>query len=118
MELIFHIAAARDWQEALQSGEYVASTRGRSLDEEGFIHAATEAQVAQVANALYRADDNLLVLVIDPGRLQAEIRYEQVPGWEAPFPHVYGPLNVDAVVRTLPLERNAEGRFGFTAGHQ
>jgi len=41
-----------------------------------------------------------------------------VPGWEAPFPHIYGPLNVDAVVRTLALERNAEGTFDFTADHQ
>ena len=116
MELIFHIAATPDWQAALHSGEYVVSTRGRSLDDEGFIHAATEAQVAPVANAFYRDDDNLLVLVIDPGRLQPGIRYEPVPGWETPFPHIYGPLNVDAVVRTLPLERNAEGTFDFTAG--
>jgi len=115
MEFIFHIAAAPDWQKALQSGEYRVSTQGKSLDDEGFIHASTEAQVAPVANAFYRDDDNLLLLVIDPDRLQPEIRYEQVPGWEAPFPHIYGPLNVDAVVRTLPLERNTEGSFNFTA---
>jgi uncharacterized protein (DUF952 family) len=118
MELIYHIAAMPDWQKALQSGEYRVSTRGKSLDDEGFIHAGTEAQVALVANAIYRDDDNLLVLVIDTGRLQPEIRYEQVPGWEAPFPHIYGPLNVDAVVQTLPLERDAEGHFDFTAEHQ
>src|SRR5215831_19446761 len=115
MEFIFHIAAAPDWQKALQNGAYRVSTRGKSLDDEGFIHASTEAQVAPVANTIYRDDDNLLLLVIDPNRLQPEIRYEQVPGWEAPFPHIYGPLNVDAVVRTLPLERNTEGSFNFTA---
>ena len=115
MGFIFHIAAAPDWQRALQSGEYRVSTQGKSLDDEGFIHASTEAQVAPVANAFYRDDDNLLVLVIDPDRLQPEIRYEQAPGWEAPFPHIYGPLNVDAVVRTLPLERDTEGGFNFTA---
>src|SRR5215475_14780254 len=118
MELIFHIATAADWQKALQSGGYRVSTRGRSLDDEGFIHASSEAQVAPVANAIYHDYDSLLVLVIDPGRLQPEIRYEQVPGWDAPFPHIYGPLNVDAVVRTLPLERNTEGTFDFAADHR
>jgi uncharacterized protein (DUF952 family) len=113
---IYHLAIASDWAQAQRSGEYRISTRGRTLDEEGFIHASTESQVAPVANAYYRDAEDLVVLVIDPGRLRAEIRYEQVPGSEAPFPHIYGPLNADAVVRTLPLDRNAEGQFHFTAG--
>jgi uncharacterized protein (DUF952 family) len=118
MEVIYHIATTSDWDQAQPRGEYRTSTRGKSLGDVGFIHASTEAQVAPVANAVYHGDDDLLVLVIDPARLRSEIRYENVPGWEAPFPHIYGPVNADAVVKTLPLERDAEGGFYFTAYDQ
>lgn len=118
MSAIYHLALAADWAQAQRSGEYRISTRGRTLDEEGFIHASTEGQVAPVANAFYAGAGDLVVLVIDPARLRSEVRYEQVPGFEAPFPHIYGPLNADAVVRTLSLDRDAEGRFHFTAGQR
>jgi uncharacterized protein (DUF952 family) len=115
MALIYHIASAADWEQARCGGEYTTSTRGVSLAEQGFIHASTAPQVAPVANAFYGNDHDLVVLVIDSGRLGPELRYEPVPGWDDPFPHIYGPLNVDAVVGTLPLDRDASGRFAFAA---
>jgi len=114
MARIYHIAAVSDWEQACRDGEYRISTRGKSLADEGFIHAGTAQQVAPVANAVYKADADLVVLVIDVDKVGPEIRYEHVPGWEDPFPHVYGPLNVEAVARILPLDRDASGRFSFT----
>jgi len=113
MALIYHIASAADWEQARRDGEYTTSTRGMSLAEQGFIHASTASQVAPVANACSGDDQDLVVLVIDTGRLGPELRYEPVPGWDDRFPHIYGPLNVDAVVTTLPLDRDASGRFTF-----
>ena len=52
--LIYHIAEAADWEQAQRDGQYTMSTRGRTLAEEGFIHASTASQVALVANAFYR----------------------------------------------------------------
>jgi uncharacterized protein (DUF952 family) len=69
-----------------------------------------------VANLFYKGVPDLVVLVIDPDRVRSEIRYEQVPGAEAPFPHIYGPLNADAVVGTWPLEAGSDGEFAFTGG--
>jgi glutathione S-transferase len=115
MALIYHIANAADWQQARESGDYRTSTRGRSLEQQGFIHASTAEQVAPVANALYGDDQDLLVLVIDETRVRSAVRYEPVPGWEAPFPHIYGPLNVDAVVETLSLRQGDGGLFVFRA---
>ncbi|HUY52823.1 MAG TPA: DUF952 domain-containing protein [Streptosporangiaceae bacterium] len=67
MGLLYHIAAAQDWDQAQRDGEYRMSTRGRSLAGEGFIHASTAAQVVPVANALYTDDRrDLLLLVPDP----------------------------------------------------
>jgi uncharacterized protein (DUF952 family) len=114
---LYHVATAPDWERARQEGEYRTSTRGRTLSEEGFIHASTAAQVLPVANAVYLDEQqDLVLLVLDTSRIAAEIRCEPVPGWADPFPHIYGPLNVDAVVRAVPLERDAAGSVRWPAG--
>ena len=94
MTFIYHIAAAADWQRAVRDGQYTMSTRGLTLAEQGFIHAATAEQVALVANAFYRDVPDLLLVVIDAERVGPEIRYERVPGQVSPYPHIYGPLNL------------------------
>ena len=113
--MIYHIAMAADWARAQRDGQYTTSTRGRTLAEEGFIHASTAGQVAPVANAFYRGVPDLVVLVIDPGRVLAEIRYELVPGSDTPSPHIYGALNTSAVVGSRALEAGPGGEFTFTA---
>ncbi|HSV66767.1 MAG TPA: DUF952 domain-containing protein [Mycobacteriales bacterium] len=113
MGIIYHIARAADWSQAQGEGEYRTSTRGRTLEHQGFIHASTADQVAPVANTVYAGDRGLLVLVIDESRVVPRIVYEPVPGWDSHFPHIYGPLNVDAVVETLLLEPDASGLFTF-----
>ena len=117
LQRLYHIATAPDWERARQEGEYRTSTRGRSLSEEGFIHASTAAQVLPVANAVYQDEQqDLLLLVLDSSRIAAEIRREPVPGWADPFPHIYGPLDIAAVVQAVPLERDAAGSFRWPAG--
>jgi glutathione S-transferase len=115
MGRIYHIAYLADWKQAQDDGEYRMSTRGRTLEQQGFIHAGAAAQVAPVANVIYLGEAGLLVLVIDESKIESEIVYESVPGWDDPFPHIYGPLNVDAVVETLPFESGPDGGFSFTA---
>ena len=112
MTFIHHIATAADWERARRDGQYTTSTRGRTLAEEGFIHASTAAQVTRVANAFYQGEPGLL-LVIDPGLVGAEIRYEAVPGQAQPYPHIYGPLNIDAVVGARPFGPGPDGEFAF-----
>jgi uncharacterized protein (DUF952 family) len=113
MSIIYHIATASGWDAARRDGQYTISTRGRTLAEQGFIHASTSGQVAPVANMVYKGLPGLLVLVIDTDRVGPEIRWEPVPGWDAPFPHIYGPLNTDAVVATRPFEPGPDGEFSF-----
>ena len=73
MSVIYHIATRGDWERARRSGEYTTSTVGRTLAEEGFIHASGQGQVNGVANRYYRdVPDELLVLVIDTERVRAE----------------------------------------------
>lgn len=116
-DVLYHIATAADWAQAQRDGEYRMSTRGRTLAAEGYIHASTASQVLPVADAYYRDEpDDLLLLVLDPARIGAEIRWEQVPGSAEPFPHIYGPLPVTAVRQAVPLERDESGQFRFPAG--
>ncbi len=114
---VYHIAFESDWVRAKEIGQYTISTLGRTLAEQGFIHASDAHQVAGVANAIYYSqvgDGQLIVLVIDTGRLRSEVRYEHVPAADDPFPHIYGPVNTDAVVATVPLPTGPDGRFSFT----
>jgi uncharacterized protein (DUF952 family) len=113
VSVIYHIAMAADWERALADGQYTTSTRGVTLVQQGFIHASTAGQVAGVANAFYQGLPDLLVLVIDPRRLTAPLRYDEVPGTAEPFPHIYGPLNTGAVIRALPFPPGPDGTFSF-----
>ena len=113
---IYHIAVRADWERALADGAYTRSTVDKTLAEEGFIHASQASQVARTANTYYRdVPGDLVLLVIDPERVGAEVRYEDVPGADVPFPHIYGPLNVDAVLAVVPLAPGPDGMFAFPA---
>ena len=103
-EHIFHIATRADWDETLRTGTYTTSTVGRTLAEEGFIHASRREQVDGVFERYYRSlGQPLVLLTIDPARLtEAEVRVETVG--DDTYPHVYGPINRDAVVDVVPLE--------------
>ncbi|MFF2730712.1 DUF952 domain-containing protein [Streptomyces sp. NPDC058008] len=103
-EQLLHLAEEPLWEAARAAGTYEMSTRGRTLREEGFIHCSLPHQLPAVAQALYGSDDaDLVVLVIDTGRLTVPVRHEAMkPGGEE-FPHIYGPLPVDAVVEVRPL---------------
>lgn len=100
--MLFHIASATDW--ARRNDTYTPS----SLDGDGFIHCSTRTQVEAVAKRLFCGKHDLLLLTIDPSLVQAQIRYENLEGGHEQFPHIYGPLNIDAVV-TVQALRVSEG---------
>jgi len=111
MPSILHIAFVEEWNAAKQAGAYRISTRGRSLDDGAtFIHASRPEQVAMVANFAYDdVTEPLCLLVIDTGRLVSALCDEDLDGTGMSFPHIYGPLNLDAVVDILRYERGTDG---------
>ena len=103
-ERIYHLALASDWAQAQILGEYAVSTRGRTLAEEGFIHASRAHQWPGVRARFYAdVTEPLVLLEIDPALITAEVRDEHVPGTDETFPHVYGPIDLRAVVDTRAL---------------
>ena len=110
--MILHIARRTTWDDAVAAGAYRQSTVDRTLEEEGFIHASSPDQVQGVADRYYQdVTDELVLLVIDPERLTSEVRWDESPTHGEAFPHIYGPLNPDAVVEVRPLERDADGHL-------
>jgi uncharacterized protein (DUF952 family) len=106
--LIYHITSRTSWSAAQKADAYTAD----SLASQGFIHCSNADQVLRVANAIFRHQTDLVLLEIDLTRLKSEVRWE--PGTDATdemFPHLYGPLNLDAVVRVLDFPPDADGQF-------
>ncbi len=111
MTQFFHITQAAAWLEARAAGEYRLSTRGVTLEQQGFIHCSLRRQLRGVAELVYGDADDLVVLVIDPARLPVPVRFEaQEPGAEQ-YPHIYGALPVDAVASVFPVSRDRCGRL-------
>jgi uncharacterized protein (DUF952 family) len=109
MTTIYHLVPARIWQECT-GPTYSAD----SLASEGFIHCSYAGQVAGAANRFYADQADMLVLHIDPSRLASPLR-DEPSGTGELFPHIYGPINRDAVVRVQALTRGADGRWLFGA---
>lgn len=104
-EVIVNIARREDWEAAAKRGLYEADT----LATEGFIHCSEPHQVVDTANAFFRGQRGLVLLCIDPTRLDAPLRYEASK--RGTFPHIYGPLNVSAVTAVLEFPPGPDETF-------
>jgi len=111
MDAIFHIAERSQWQDAQLSDLYQPA----SLATEGFIHCSTAVQVIWVANTFFRGQSELVLLKIEPERLWAELRFDRVEGLGL-FPHLYGALNLDAVLQVFDFPPKTDGRFELPEG--
>lgn len=119
---ILHLASSDAWLAAVgpaglwrgKNGVYHAD----SLSTEGFIHCSKPSQIVGVANTFYRGQQGLVLLVIDLSKLEPALKWEP-PAEPEPtharegelFPHLYGPLNLDAVFNVIAFEPDADGIF-------
>jgi uncharacterized protein (DUF952 family) len=109
-EFILHATSRTAWSTAQKNGAYTAD----SLAGQGFIHCSKVDQILRVADDFYTGQHGLVILVIDPDRLNPELRWE--PGVDFAtqlFPHVYGPINLDAVVDVVDFEPGPDGLFSL-----
>ena len=109
MTIIYHLTGRDDWAAAQAAGEYEAP----SLADEGFIHcSADEAQALRVAERLYAGVGGLQLLDVDTEKLNAEVKREPSRSGEI-YPHIYGKINLDAVIRVRDLSLDADGRHSL-----
>lgn len=104
--MIYHICQKSRWEDGKACGAYEADT----LEAEGFMHASTINQVVTVANAVFTGQSDLVFLVIDETRLTSELKYETASNGQA-YPHLYGTLNPDAVVKEIDYAAGTNGVF-------
>ncbi len=106
MAIIYHLTGRTEWESCFP-GEY----RAESLAQEGFLHCSRdEDQLLAVANRLFAGRTDLLVLDVETERLHAAVKHETSRSGEI-YPHIYGPLNTDAVVRVRLLTGETDGKF-------
>ena len=108
--VLLHLISSDEWSSATTQGNLWPE----SLRSAGFVHLSTPEQVHLPANRLYRGRDDLVLLHIDPARLDAPIRWESgVPTdpESMRFPHLYGALPVTAVINVTSYHPGADGIF-------
>ena len=101
--MIYHLTDRATWADSQAAGEHTSSTRGVTLAEEGFIHCSTAEQWRGVVERFYADATDLLLLHVDESQLTAPLVYEQLGDAPEPFPHIYGPIPLNAVVEVQPL---------------
>ncbi|MBC7902002.1 MAG: DUF952 domain-containing protein [Gemmatimonadaceae bacterium] len=94
MPIIYHLTTAAEWDAARKTGKYESP----SLANEGFIHCSEQSQVAATLQRYFQGKENVLKLVIDTDKLSSPFIFEWSPSTADTFPHIYGPINIDAVV--------------------
>lgn len=98
MALLIHVAQAAEIDQASKAGSYHC----QSIEDEGFIHCCKPEQLAGVLERYYSGVTGLMLMHIDSELLQSKLVYENTVGGEELFPHIYGVINMDAVVKITP----------------
>ncbi|MBS1640591.1 MAG: DUF952 domain-containing protein [Bacteroidetes bacterium] len=99
MNVIYHITTKTEWNEALNKGYYTAP----SLQTEGFIHCSKAEQIKGVLERYFKEKNNLVKLVINVSALEHKLQYDFSPSVNETFPHIYGIINLNAVVTVVDL---------------
>ena len=99
MAIIYHVTSMEEWNRASENGVYIAP----SLERENFIHCSKAEQVDGVLSRYFKGKEDLVRLTIDTERLTAPWQYDLAPSINEEFPHVYGPINTDAVVEIAAI---------------
>ena len=105
--MIYRLAEPSDWRRAQETGTFVSA----DLAAEGFIHFSEAHQVSGTADRYYRNRGPMILIAVDETRLTARLVRENTRGGMELFPHVYGPVSLEAVVWTRELPMLPDGRL-------
>ena len=108
-KIILHITTRHEWETALHQGIY----KPLMFDTEDFIHCSTTEQIVDTANKFFKDEPDLVLLCINTKKVKGKIVYENLVGGDKQYPHIYAPLNTDAVERVIDFHPVADGHFKF-----
>ena len=104
-EYIYLLSSQTEYQQALNEGGLVRD----SLQSEGFIHASPKSQLNRLANKYYRDKKQPLILFVDKKLISCQVKWEPATG--GLYPHIYGPLNINAVTKVEKIALAEDGNF-------
>lgn len=112
-DLLFHLTTKENWNKYKKSGNY----EPESLESDGFIHCSTGSHVEDTANRFFAGQDEILLLIIDASMIREDIKYEKDDETGEKFPHIYGPVSVNAIIDKIEIRAEDNGKFniGFTS---
>ncbi len=109
MATIFHIAPKDKWKRSSSRGQYTEE----SLQSEGFIHCSTAEQVVDTANKHFKGQSGLVLLKIDTSDIVSVIAYEANRDSGETYPHIFGPINHDAIKEVIEFPASSDGTFSL-----
>lgn len=107
--MILHIIEQAEWNRIKENETYSPL----SLNTEGFIHCCTLEQVTEITNIFFKGKAEILLLCLDEDKVDSKIVYEDLIDSGQLFPHIYGPLNLNAVYKIVEFYPNKDGVFQF-----
>jgi uncharacterized protein (DUF952 family) len=109
-----HLTTRQAWEDALKVGTYSLSTKGKTLEEVGFIHGSFADQVEEVAGFVFAGStEELVVLHLNIDKLASngiEVRVEEARNGKS-YPHIYGAIPCELVDRVSEAHMNQEDRL-------
>ncbi len=106
-DLIFLLLTNKEWEMYKKGTIYSPE----SLESQGFIECLRGSQLKDAANRLYQGAENLMLVVINTSLLEAKLKYEREEELDEVIPHIYGPLNTDAIIDKIELAPEEDGTF-------
>lgn len=107
---IYHVVSYDVWMSSARTNdEYLPPT----FQQDGFIHCSTLDQIVSTTNAFHKGEKNLLLLEINSQTLRSPLKYDDSPSWNQLFPHIYGPLNTNAITAIRNFPPKSDGTFSL-----
>lgn len=104
---IIHIIGRTEWDSIKDKKSYTTN----DFEIDGFVHCSNVDQVVRVANFLFKGVNDLVLLVIDSDNVTSNVVWEDLYNANEEFPHIYGELNLDAVIDVIEFPINDEGLY-------
>lgn len=112
---LFHITTRHELQQAEASEATPPTYIPKGFEAEGFIHCSYRHQVVATANRIFKGQTDLVLLEIERSRLTCTVIDENLEGGSEHFPHIYGPLPLEAVTQMYEFPCDTNGLFQWPA---
>jgi uncharacterized protein (DUF952 family) len=109
VQIVYKIVSNEEWRRAEATGSFA----GAAIDlADGYIHLSDADQVRRTAALHFAGSSGLLLVGVNTDKLGEALVWERSRGG-ALFPHLYGPLDMAAVVSVEQLPLGTDGMHIF-----